>query len=625
MGLRIQRMQFSHQESDLDKAIIHLTEAILLPPTPDAVLAFFNLAALLRERYKVANQPDNIKYSVKYFRFLRNNFHSLETFDIPDPSGDLPSSLLSALAHNLFLTPGGMERDFEEMVALIPEFVTADALTISQKQAMNDFCDVLTRFMKAMFRQEDSQKVANRAIQVLREATAINPDLLISMALAICLSARFETTLAMNDYDEAIGVADRIVATYTPGNSPTRSEIHAMLLISTLLVSRLQSSSRPDYLEYAIHRIRTFVPRLPDEHRTELAKVLASLMKQRFNYFGVTCNSDGRTTPRTNHHFDVHTSLTYGSNTLSQTETMLHLSEVTIAIKNGVIPDVDATVERSRKLLPLQQSSGQWSSSSGITNIFAHVLLEAYQYTKRSNYLDEAITTFRYLHNMPAEKRTWIHFNAGWMLLQSLIARLQSFPGPEDSDELMRLLPELASNDSGEVFRRVKISFFWAGFARLNMHPSVSIAYETAMSLLREALVFCPTLQTQHLRLSQAFNQGEELPSGSDYASYLIQNGQVKQAIETLEQGRTLIWSEMRGLRTSTDQLRAADPALAEKLAGINQRLESVAMSVVRSDDDEMGRSETGIGLRASLLGCPRVIVGAMPGEERDPAHGAGD
>ena len=115
----------------------------------------------------------------------------------------------------------------------------------------------------------------------------------ISYALAICLLARFETTHEMNDYEVAIGVADRILATYSPGNIPTVMEGNAMLLISMLLVSRTEFSSRPDYLEDAVHRIRAFVPCLPDEDRNGLAKVLDSLMKQRFDYFGVTGNSDG--------------------------------------------------------------------------------------------------------------------------------------------------------------------------------------------------------------------------------------------------------------------------------------------------------------------------------------------
>ena len=505
--------------------------------------------------------------------------------------------LLRALAHNFLLTPGDtmMERDFEEMVALILEFVTADALTICQKQALNVFCRVLTRFMKTMFRQEDTQKVANRAIQVPREATALNQDVVISFALSFCLSARFETTHVMDDCEEAMGAADRILATYSPGNNPTVLERNAMLLISTLLVFRLELSSRPDYLEDAVHRIRTFIPCLLDENGTELASVLDSLMKQRFDYFGVTGNSDGIPPPRTNPYFNKRIRVTLDE-TVSQThEIIRHLVGVTTAIKHGEITDVDATVERSRKLLPLQQSSDHWSTSSGITKMFAELLFDAYQCTKKSNYLDEAISTFRYLHNMSAAKGTRDHFNSGLMLRESLVARLRSIPGREDFEELMRLFPKLANDDSGEVFERVKISFVWAGLARVNMHSSVSMAYETAMLLLQEALVFCPTLQTQHLRLAKAFNQGERLPSSSDYASYLIQNGHVKQAVETLEQGRTLIWSEMRGLRTSTDQLRAADPALAEKLADINQRLESVAMSVVQSDDD-MGHDETGSG-----------------------------
>jgi hypothetical protein len=124
------------------------------------------------------------------------------------------------------------------------------------------------------------------------------------------------------------------------------------------------------------------------------------------------------------------------------------------------------------------------------------------------------------------------------------------------------------------------------------MHPSTSIAYETAMSLLQETLVFSPTLQTQHHRLAQVFTEGWRLPS--DYASYQIENGQVKQAIETLERGRALIWSEMRVLRTSTDKLRAANPALADKFVDINERLGSVTMSVALSDDHPMGRGETG-------------------------------
>ena len=420
-------------------------------------------------RYTDYNQPEDIKYSVKYLRFLRNNFHSLEAFDVPHTSGDIPSKLLHALAQNLSTTPGDVERDFEEMVALIPEFVTADALTIGQKRAFNAFVEVLDRFVKTMFRQEDTQKAANRAIQVLREAAVLNPDVVISYALVICLFARVETTHVIKDYEEAIDAADRIIATYSPGNTPTMMERNVMLMISTMLTSRSELSSRPDYLEDAVHRIRTFVPYLPDEDRTVLAEVLDSLMKRRFDYFGVTGNWDGILSPHTNPHFDVRTIMILGTKPedVSQMNEIIQRLKIALtAIKNGEITDVDATVERSRKLLPLQQSSDPWSSSFGITLIFARIIFEAYQCTKRSNYLDEAITRFRYLHNMSATKGTRFHFNSGLGLWYSLMARFTSSPGrQEDLEELMRLFPELANDDSEEVFERVQISFFWAGIA----------------------------------------------------------------------------------------------------------------------------------------------------------------
>jgi hypothetical protein len=236
-----------------------------------------------------------------------------------------------------------------------------------------------------------------------------------------------------------------------------------------------------------------------------------------------------------------------------------------------------------------------------LAKAFAQILFHAYESTKTSDYLNEAITTLRHLCKISA-LGTPNHFDLGYLLLHSLVASINLFHWREDFEELIQLCPELANDGSGAVFTRFQISCIWAKVARLYMHPSASMAYETAMSLLQETLVFCPTLQTQHLRLSQAFIDGGRSPL--DYASYQTQNGQVKEAVETLERGRALIWSEMRGLRTSTDQLRAADPALAYKFADINQRLESVTMSVaLGDDDDEIGRSETGTGYRKHSIG----------------------
>ncbi|KAN0141943.1 hypothetical protein V8E53_000405 [Lactarius tabidus] len=99
-----------------------------------------------------------------------------------------------------------------------------------------------------MFRREDTRQVANLAVQVLRQATVLNPDSVISYALCRCLAARFETTLAMNDFEEAMTILDRIVTTHSPGNRLTEAQTDATIsskscTISPGVNSKLQASA----------------------------------------------------------------------------------------------------------------------------------------------------------------------------------------------------------------------------------------------------------------------------------------------------------------------------------------------------------------------------------------------
>jgi hypothetical protein len=124
----------------------------------------------------------------------------------------------------------------------------------------------------------------------MREAAVLIPDPRISYELARCLSVRFQTGSAVNDYEEAIAIADNIVATYSPGDSPTATQRDAIHLIKVLVMSRFHSYSSPEYLLDAIHRIRTLLsfPSLSDEDRAELVEALDNYLRQRSSYFGVT-------------------------------------------------------------------------------------------------------------------------------------------------------------------------------------------------------------------------------------------------------------------------------------------------------------------------------------------------
>jgi hypothetical protein len=95
---------------------------------------------------------------------------------------------------------------------------------------------------------------------------------------------------------------------------------------------------------------------------------------------------------------------------------------------------------------------------------------------------------------------------------------------------------------------RFRLACDWAVLARNISHPTTLTAYKSAMSLMQKSFSFAPTVSVQHARLVAMGENCQTMPL--DYASYLINLGQFDEAVETLEQGRALLWSEMRGLRT---------------------------------------------------------------------------
>jgi hypothetical protein len=107
---------------------------------------------------------------------------------------------------------------------------------------------------------------------------------------------------------------------------------------------------------------------------------------------------------------------------------------------------------------------------------------------------------------------------------------------------------------------RCQIASIWATWARLCIHPSTTLAYEKAMSLMQSFLAIGPTLEVQHRFLMGSSRPLPAVPF--DCASYYIEMGELESAVEILERGRTLLWSQMRGLRTPIEQFVAVSEEL---------------------------------------------------------------
>ena len=111
------RYTMSRQNDDLDKSILHNTEAIILlhsqaEPFLNVVRTFFRLARALLERSEKFKQPKGIKYSIEYLRHLQR--FPLDSFDVPRTN--VTASLIQALSSQVQLNAGNGTQDLKEMV-----------------------------------------------------------------------------------------------------------------------------------------------------------------------------------------------------------------------------------------------------------------------------------------------------------------------------------------------------------------------------------------------------------------------------------------------------------------------------------------------------------------------------
>jgi len=206
-----------------------------------------------------------------------------------------------------------------------------------------------------------------------------------------------------------------------------------------------------------------------------------------------------------------------------------------------------------------------------------HFFHRAFVCTSDVKYLDKAILA----------ARDDVKFNASYPLLRRilslstlisfLLARLDLLRRRGDLKELMELFPIVDEYEHAGFLDGLPSSYAWALVAHTLDHPSTSTAYDRAMSSMQAYVTFSPTLDVQHSRIISRYNILETLPL--DYASYQIHTSRLEQAIETLERGRALMWSEMRGLRTSVDRIHLSNPGLAEKFAAVNRNLSALTFS----------------------------------------------
>ncbi|KAH8995842.1 CHAT domain-containing protein [Lactarius hatsudake] len=585
---RLNRYELSNRESsasDLDnlKEILHLAESILLHwqpqslPEPKHIIHFFStLTIALHKRSE--KHPEHVIYAAKYLRHLRNQPHAASGFS----RHVVTTSLVDVLATQAVLEASNVLQNIEEMAALCHELLTSDPSDEQITISVTLFSNIVSSKIHPLVPDQP----LDQAIECLRLARIHKPELRRAhFALALCLRARYLTTLVNDDYEEITSILDEIISSSPHGESQDEDVVtEAQELGTALALFRSSAHNSPEYTEEAIYRAHAFRSSFPADHflSSEIAITLEDHAKLRSVNFGSIealetssrKSSSSKPGPVTFHNPEFVRMYTKGE----------LLEGLLSEIRNEDVMKIDNAVEKGRSIIASFVPTHPLAST--LFELFCNILDEVFKRTDRIEYLNESISIRRRVLGLPSRPSRAERFSTLFKLSMSLLTRCRVVSSPSyqihDLGEALELLSQCSNDETATLPDRYQCACVWAFFARGNRLPSVSTAYENAMSLMQDAVHFAPTLQLQ----SAAFSETPTFSSlvfnsmSLDYASYQVDLRQLGKAIETLERGRALLWSEMRRLRTSVDQLQRVKPSLGNPFAAVNQDLEELITSI---------------------------------------------
>ena len=248
-----------------------------------------------------------------------------------------------------------------------------------------------------------------------------------------------------------------------------------------------------------------------------------------------------------------------GQRRTGSTDTLFQRNDPALALEQDIRQTCEGFSPRSFAIHSLHQR--------------AQIFLLSFMQSRRPKDLENSIEIARDLLEM--RPKQW-----GRVKLLRMLAFCYALGShdPGNRNRSVSMFEEAFQDESVTTSERLHIAWWWATFARAWDHPSTTLAYRNTLSALQSSFTGAFTVQWQS---STNDRLGSKIHISLDYASYQIEKGQLELAVETIEQGKTLIWSDIYGLRTSAGRLRMANPDLAERLATVSQDLAAVNASIL--------------------------------------------
>ncbi|KAI0285177.1 CHAT domain-containing protein [Russula brevipes] len=613
------RYLISRKEDDLLTLIPLFTEALLLPLSPaaarflHATKIFYKLACSLAFRFQLYGNPEDLEQAVKYYRYI---------LDLP-PAAVVEIDVLEVVLNltNLLVHMVQMGTDVKSGLAeeVIRIFRNSAALDSSSGH-VGSIAKNIGIILLAKLNQCEGGAECEQVLKLFGEVERAcpserSPEFCVVQGIAF--SMYFQQT-SLHDHSEKAIVHFNKALTLLPPEHNLRPL--AEMGIATVLHYQFTYDKQLGSLEEAIHHSRVVLSSCPPGHvlRPACLALLSGSLRWRYAFFGNaeslqeadSCVQDALNqelpeslrVPVANA-IEESNAFIGGfqrDNSLEALTREIRLQQQRLARKPpGHSDQLDALLslahacgakfQRTNELADLEEEINYLSialaasppdsynrrrtlSSLGIAFQRRFWLDKGDENYVR--YLDESIKSCRgALELCPRGQMS--RFEPMQTLAVSLSLRSSVLLRRADFDESMELFRSALDDEYAHPHARYKIASQWASCAHAAQHPATAVAYETAISLVQSSLALGPTLEVQHRLLRGNWGLLSAIPLNC--AAYHIGRGSLAKAVESLERGRALLWSEMRGLRTPMDELRASNhTTLARRFAAISDELENI-------------------------------------------------
>ena len=509
-----QRYEQWSVQGDLDEAVSLRRDALELRPAghPHRFASLDSLATSLAKRFEQSGEREDLDEVIS----LHRNALELRPAGHPSRSRSL-NNLANALTRRF--GQSGEPADLDEAISL---HRLGDALELRSPghpdrfPSLDNFAHLLTERFEQSGEQEDLDEAVSLHRNALELRQAGHPDRSTSLNnLATSLTRRFEWSGEHHDRHEAISL-QRDALKLFPAVHPKRST--ALSNLTTWLTMRFEQSGEQDDLDESILLHRDALALVPTGHPNQFISLnnLATSLLRRFEQSGEQEDLDEA--------ISLHRDALEGPAGHPDRSAFLNNLANSLTLKvaqSGEWDSLDGAIELFSKSIKLHASGHP--SVCRISANFGSALMHAHSHTPEPKYIEMAMATYR----------------------------------------------DAVTCQTAPVSLRFRAARSWARYADEHNHKSAMDAYQAAVELLPGLAMLGSALHARQ----------QALTSGSDglarnAAACAIRSRWYDKAVELLEEGRAIFWSQALELRTPMTYLREVAPMLGSRLESLSSALE---------------------------------------------------